>query len=406
MKNILHSDQAGNLNKVFPKKLQQKKLLIFGLFAFLLALADALPAYIRSSYMESFVGVSAVSWFYIAANLVAIVAILIFPKIINRLSNYLSAGFVISIFIFSLLGLSLSSTTLGVLLFFIIMQVTSYLIWINLDIFLESTSDDKTTGRTRTIYLTFKNLAWVFAPAISAWLVESKGYETTFFVSALVMIPFLIIFLLTRKQLKDTAIDAPKTPLRVALKETFKNKNLMAVYVAAGQLSIFLNAAVVFLPIHLHQNLGFSWSQLSIAFSIMLIPFLLVEIPAGILADKHIGEKELLTLGFLIIITCLAIFFISTSNNIWFWATILFISRIGVALIEAMRESYFFKNVDSHDIEKINIFRTAAPLGYVIASFISLLVLLFLPLEYVFIAIALFICLFTFPALIRMKDSL
>jgi len=406
MKNIPHSDQTGNLNKDFPRKTQQKKLLIFGLFAFLLALADALPAYIRSSYMESFVGVSAVSWFYIAANLVAIISILTFPKIINRLSNYLSAGVVISVFFFSLIGLSLSSSALSVFIFFIIMQVSSYLLWINLDIFLESNSDDQTTGRTRTIYLTFMNLAWVFAPAISAWLVESKGYEITFFISALVMIPFLIIFLFARKELKNTAIDAPKTPLRVAIKETIQNKNLLAIYVAAGQLSIFLNAAVVFLPIHLNQNLGFSWSELSIAFSIMLIPFLLIEIPAGILADKYIGEKELLTLGFLIIIACLAVFFTSTSNNIWFWATILFISRIGVALIEAMRESYFFKNVNTHDIEKINIFRTAAPLGYVIASFISLIILLFLPLEYVFIAVALFICLFTFPVLIRMKDSL
>lgn len=406
MRNILHPDQFGTPKKVSQKKTRQKTLIIFGLFAFLLSLADALPAYIRSSYMESFVGVSAVSWFYIASNFVSIAAILIFPKIIKRLSNYLSAGIIIIIFIFSLLGLSFSSTALCVFLFFIIMQMASYLLWINLDIFLESASDNETTGQTRTIYLTFMNLAWVLAPAISAWLVEIKGYEITFFVSALIMIPFLIIYLLTRQKLKNTTIDVPQTSLKVALKETVKNKNLLAIFVAAGQLTVFFNAAVVFLPIYLNQNLGFSWSELSIVFSIMLIPFLLVEIPAGILADKYIGEKELLTLGFLIIITCLAIFFMSTSRNIWFWATILFISRIGAALIEAMKESYFFKNVDAHDIEKINIFRIAPPLGYLVASFISLIVLLYLPLEYIFIITALFICLFTFPVLISMKDSL
>nr|BFD25354.1 MAG: hypothetical protein JST_6450 [Candidatus Parcubacteria bacterium] len=381
-------------------------MLIFCSFAFLLALADALPAYIRSSYMESFVGVSAVSWFYIAANLVAIIAILIFPKVIKRLSNYLSAGLMLAFFIFSLLGLGLSNTALGVFIFFIVMQVSSYLLWINLDIFLESNSDDQTTGRTRTIYLTFMNLAWVFAPSISAWLVEARGYEITFLISSLVMIPFLIIYLTNREKLKNTAVDAAHTPLKTAFKETFRNKNLRAIYVVAGQLSIFLNAAVVFLPIHLNQNLGFTWNELSIAFSIMLLPFLIVEIPAGILADKHIGEKELLTFGFLIIIASLAVFFTSTSTNIWFWTAILFTSRVGVALIEAMRESYFFKNVDAHDIEKINIFRTAAPLGYVVASLIALITLMFLPLEYIFIVIALFICLFTFPALISMKDSL
>lgn len=406
MKNILPLDQLGTLNNRSSKKSKTKNLVILCAFAFLLALADALPAYIRSSYMESFVGVSAVSWFYIAANLVAIITILIFPKVIKRLSNYVSAGLVLIIFILSLLGLSFASTALGVFLFFIIMQVSSYLLWINLDIFLESNSNDQTTGQTRTVYLTFMNLAWIFAPSISAWLVETRGYESTFFISALVMIPFLIIFLLNRQKLKNTATDAPHTPLKVALKETFQSKNLRAIYVAAGQLSIFLSAAVVFLPIHLNQNLGFSWSELSIAFSIMLLPFLIVEIPTGILADKYIGEKELLTLGFLIIIACLGFFFSSTSTNIWLWTAVLFISRVGAALIEAMRESYFFKNVDAHDIEKINIFRTAAPLGYVVASLISLIVLMFLSLEYIFIIIALFICLFTFPALINMKDSL
>lgn len=406
MKNILPLDQLGTLNNRSSKKSKTKNLVILCAFAFLLALADALPAYIRSSYMESFVGVSAVNWFYIAANIVAIITILIFPKVIKRLSNYVSAGLVLIIFILSLLGLSFASTALGVFLFFIIMQVCSYLLWINLDIFLESNSNDQTTGQTRTVYLTFMNLAWIFAPSISAWLVETRGYESTFFISALVMIPFLIIFLLNRQKLKNTATDAPHTPLKVALKETFQSKNLRAIYVAAGQLSIFLSAAVVFLPIHLNQNLGFSWSELSIAFSIMLLPFLIVEIPAGILADKYVGEKELLTLGFLIIIACLGFFFSSTSTNIWLWAAVLFISRVGAALIEAMRESYFFKNVDAHDIEKINIFRTAAPLGYVVASLISLIVLMFLSLEYIFIIIALFICLFTFPALINMKDSL
>lgn len=384
---------------------KNKRLAVLYALAFLLALAAALPAYIQSSYLETYVGVSLVSWFFIAANLTAIAAIFLFPKFIKRTSTYLASGLGALVFLLSFIGISLSTRALGIFLFFILMQVSAYLIWITLDIFLESSSTDNNTGRIRTMYFTFINLAYLISPSISAWIVNARGYEGVFLASAIVVVPFLIIYLLNRSNLKGKKVEVAGHSLRKSIKETVKNKNILAIYMAALQLTVFLNAANVFLPIYLHQNLGFTWSELSIAFSIMLIPFLIVEIPAGIIADKYLGEKEILTLGFLIILACLAVFFVSTSDNIWFWAGILFVSRIGVALVEAMRESYFFKNVNEHDVEKINIFRTSNPIGYILASAISLIVLVFLPLEYVFAATALFICCLVFPFLTMMKDS-
>jgi len=169
-------------------------------------------------------------------------------------------------------------------------------------------------------------------------------------------------------------------------------------------LNVFFNAVVIYIPIYLNRTLGFNWTELGLIFSIMLIPFLFVEIPAGFIADKYIGETEMFGVGYVIMIICLCIFAVSTSTNLWFWAAILFISRIGAALVEAMRESYFFKNVSNKDVDKINLFRTAIPFGYLIGSLISVVILIFLPIPYIFLATAIFIC-SAFPFLLTIKDT-
>jgi MFS family permease len=137
-------------------------------------------------------------------------------------------------------------------------------------------------------------------------------------------------------------------------------------------------------PIYLHQNLGFSWNQLGWMFSLMLIPFILVEIPAGIVADKYIGEKEMFYAGFAIMISCLCLFSVLESNNPWLWALLLFASRVGAALVEAMRETYFFKKISASDVDKINIFRATIPFGHVLGSLLGLVILLLLPINYIF----------------------
>jgi hypothetical protein len=53
------------------------------------------------------------------------------------------------------------------------------------------------------------------------------------------------------------------------------------------------------------------------------------------------------------------------------WAVLLFATRIGVAMLEILRDSYFYKRIDMDDIEIIDFFRTARPVGYMAAALIS-----------------------------------
>ena len=387
----------------FFKEKSNIGLLVLYVMSFFLALATALPAYVQSSYIESFVGLSAVNWFFIVANLVSIIMTLIFPSLIKKIGNYLTTGFIVSLFIISLIGLGLANSPYLIFLFFIIMQVTANLILINMDIFVEKFSKDSSTGETRTIYFTIINLAWILSPNLSAWLINLSGYYGIFLASAILLIPFLLILFIGRRQINER-FDYKKTDLKKTIIAMFKDSNLKNIFWLAMLLNVFYNATTIFIPIYLNRTIGFSWTELGLIFSLMLIPFLVVEIPAGIISDKYLGEKEMFYAGYSIIILCLVLFFTTTSHNLWLWAGLLFTSRIGAALVEAMRESYFFKKVDAGDIDKINIFRTTIPLGYIIGSIISLITLVFLPISYIFPITAIFIC-SAFFCLFFIKDT-
>lgn len=389
------------LNLFFWRK-PKSNLAILYLMAFFLALAGALPAYIQSSFIESYVGVSAVNWFFIAANLVSLFAILFFPLIIKKYGNYLSTGLVSVLFLLSLAGLGLNTKPLFIFLFFILMQVSINLIWINMDIFVKEFSKTADTGKIRGIYFTIINLAWIVSPSISGWIISLSDYYAVFLSSALVLFPFLLIFSIFGRKIYSRP--KYKTNVLKSFKSMFKNKDLSSVFWLATLLNVFFSVAVITIPIYLNHYLGFSWSEIGLAFSIMLIPFLIVEIPAGFIADKYLGEKEMFALGFFIIIACLTVSMLTNSTNIWLWTIILFTGRVGAALVEAMRESYFFKKVSSRDVDKINIFRAALPLGYLIGSLLTIVSLIFWPINYVFLIAAIFIC-SAFPFILNMKDT-
>ena len=141
---------------------------------------------------------------------------------------------------------------------------------------------------------------------------------------------------------------------------------------------------VIYTPIYLHEYLNFGWDKIGIIFSIMLIPFVILEFPLGKLSDK-IGEKKILIAGFIVsILSILAIPFINEPRLI-FWAGILFATRVGAATIEVLSESYFFKVVSEENADAISFFRNTTPLSYIIAPLLAVPVLLFVPsFEYLF----------------------
>lgn len=379
-----------------PKTINQKKvkmfkdsnLLLLYFLGLVLAVSAALPAYAQSNFLNNFVSLKTLSLFFIIANAITVLCVIAFPKTIKSLSNFVTTKITVALFGASLLSLSLVDGPTSAFWSIIFFTVASNLLWINMDILVETFSKNASTGTIRTVYFTFINLGWIISPTLSSRLIELSGYQLIFVVAAFLTVPVFFILSKQKDNLKREAKYHHENFYSV-LKNTWKNKNLRGIFFIALLLQIFYNTAVVYLPIYLHQNLGITWGDLGLMFSIMLIPFLIFEIPAGIIADKYLGEKEFLFSGFLILIISLLLFFFVKTTNFWAWAGILFFSRIGASLVEAMRESHFFKLVDAKDISYINLFRTASPVGYIIGPVLAVIILAMLPINYIFLAIAL-----------------
>lgn len=382
---------------------KKKSLILLYLLGTILAIANALPAYIQSNFLGQILSLSWVSIFFASANLITVFAIIFFPKVIKKIGNIAATEIVLFFFIFALLGMSLANQPIVIFLAFILLSVASNLIWINMDILVESFSDDSSTGLTRTIYFTAINLGWIIAPSLSSYLIEIGDYYWVFIAAAICLVPFLVILIKNSRSLRDRG-SYQSHPIIPTLKKLWKNHNLRGIFFIALLLNLFFSSAVVYIPIYLHQNLGFDWSILGIMFSVMLLPFIIFEIPAGWLADKYWGEKEIMGTGLSIIILALFMFFVVREANPWIWGGLLFLSRVGASLVEAMRESYFFKIVSAKDIQYINFFRTTGPLGYLLGTLLAILILDFYPLQYLFLFIAL-IMTSSFLFLYIIKDS-
>ncbi len=373
------------------KKTNLKKrlsLIILYFLGLLLAISSALPAYLQSNFLNEFISLKSLGYFFMAANTITLFCILSFPKLIKKLSNFFLTKIVLIVHAVSLLGMVIANNPASALLATILFTVATNLLWINMDVLIETFSSNSSTGRTRTIYFTFINIGWILSPSLSSYLIKLGNYQLSFFVAAFLVIPVFLIFLYQGRHLKDK-VAYSKEKLLTAIKKTWINKNLRGIFFVALLLQLFFSTAVVYVPIYLFQTIGIGWANLGIMFSIMLVPFLIIEIPAGIIADKYIGEKEILYLGFFILAASLFLFFYLKTDAFWIWTATLFLSRVGAALIEAMRETYFFKIVDAKDVGYINIFRTATPLGYILGSGIAIITLSFMPLNYFFLIVAL-----------------
>jgi len=372
------------------KKIELKKrlsLIILYFLGLLLAVSSALPAYLQSNFLNDFVSLRSLGYFFIIANFLTLFCIFYFPRLIKKLSNFFLTKVVLIVHAVSLLGMVIANSPLSALLATVLFTIATNLLWINMDVLIETFSSNSSTGRTRTIYFTFINIGWILSPSLSGYLISLGNYQLSFLVAAFLTIPVFLIFMYQGRRLKDKVIFSTEK-LSTVIKRTWTNKNLRGIFFIALLLQLFFSTAVVYVPIYLFQTMGIGWADLGLMFSIMLIPFLLIEIPAGIIADKYIGEKEILYLGFFILAVSLFLFFYLKTDAFWIWTAALFLSRIGAALIEAMRETYFFKIIDAKDVGYINIFRATAPLGYILGSGLAILILAFMPLNYFFLVVA------------------
>lgn len=357
------------------------------LLGFLFAFHVALPTYINSSFLNVYISEKLVGIIYIIASIFTILCFLLIPFVLKKFGNYKTALFLVIFEMIALLGLAFLNSALWLIVLFILNLIAIPLMYFLTDIFLENYSSNQATGKIRGIYLTSVNLAWAISPLVSGLILASNNYSKIYLVSFLFLIPVAIILLTSLSNFKDSKYQA--THVWRTIKVIWRDKNLLNIVMANWLLFFFYSWMIIYTPLYLYKNIGFSWAQIGITFSIMLLPFVLFQFMLGRLADKQWGEKELLCLGFIIIALSTGFLSFFHSNNIFLWAAILFITRIGASIIEVMCDTYFFKKVDSLNANVISFYRMSSPLAYIFAPLFAVIMLNFFSfdIEYLFLVL-------------------
>ena len=341
---------------------------IIYLAGFLISVPIALTSYINSSLLEIYVDKYFLGIIYMLASLITIIGMAKMPKILTRLGNRKSTLLFCLIFLASLILMGLGGKGFIVIPAFIFYFVSVNLIFATLDIFIEDFSKNSPVGGIRGVYLTIINFAWVIAQMMSGSVIAKSSLPGIYLLSALFVSLVCIIFSLFLRDFKDPQYE--KVPILRTIIFFWRNRNIAKIYLITLILRFFYAWMIIYTPIYMHEYIGFDWSQIGIIFSIMLLPFIILELPLGILSDR-IGEKKMLLLGFSIMALSVLVIPLITEPIFWIWALILFTTRIGAATIEVMNESYFFKIVKEEYANEISFFRNAPSISYIIAPLLA-----------------------------------
>ncbi len=357
------------------------------LLGFISALHYSIPIYTNSSFLGTFFSEKNLGLLYSLSSLSIIIGLLLTHWMFRHFKTYSAVMTFILVQFFVTYGIALVTGTadvpgtsslinglvgthapliIGIL--FVLNTILGTLIGFVIDIIVEANSTHATTGIVRGIFLTAFNFGWIVAPIIGTSLVgESNNYPLVYVASAIMLIPLAYILRKNFRHFHDsryTELSVSKT-----LRSILIHPDLRKIFGANIILNIFYAWMVIYTPIYLHTNLGFAWDDIGVILTFALLPFILFEIPLGKLADKKLGEKELMTLGFIITAgATMALPFIP--STVFWWSTLLFITRVGASTAELMLEIYFFKKIALKDMTELSLYRTTRQIAFIVTPFI------------------------------------
>jgi MFS family permease len=384
------------MNNLNPEK---KKLLVVGFVVTLLySLHLAIPLYINSTLLAKYFPKENINLIYILSGIFSLFFAIYISKFVKKYHNYNTTLAIMLVdFVFTLL-LGISQNIYVVGFSFIITAITISALYITLNLFIEEFSDHRDEGVVRGIFLTLLNTGILLSPLIAASALANIGFSGVYIVSAIVLIPMSILI---RHYYKNVSEPKYKNiSFRRGILETLRDKNIFGVMSAMFALECFYLTLVIYLPLFLLQNTNISMTTyLGVIMPFVLIPFVVLPYQMGMLADKKTGEKEFLLLGLGIISICLFLIPFIDSNSLFLWGGLLFISRVGAAILETMIFTYFFKKTEKSDAGLVALFgnmRTIATIAVPIVG--AILLYLSGKIDYVFIAVALFVACTIIPA--------
>ncbi|MAZ30414.1 hypothetical protein CL655_04010 [bacterium] len=353
----------------------------------LINLQAFLVAYSNSTYLEQFTTAEVVGLLYTVGSCLSILIFLFISRILKKVGNTKFTLSIAAILLFSLLVMGTSTFTPFIITFFVIFLVASPLLYMSLDVFSESLigNNEASTGSRRGLALSLMSLAGAAGPLLVALLVgdNDANLTRTYLAASVAGVAFMTLTLVHFRQFKDPKYKEVR--IMHTLQTFFAVRDMRNAFLTHLSLQMFFAWTIIYIPLYLATEIGFSWDKIGTIVGLGLFAYVVCEWPIGWLADRAWGEKELMASGFLLLIVTTASITFLSATTIWPWVALMFINRVGAALVEVTTESYFFKHTKGTDANLISFFRLTRPLGMVIGSLVGSAALLYLPFNLIFV---------------------
>lgn len=339
--------------------------------------------FINSTYLKGILSETSVGYLYMAGAVINILLYLGIPYFLRKQGNFRMSILLLTLEALALIGLSFATAPWAIITLFIIHSAVGPLLFYTLDIFLEKFAAPEEMGSMRGIYLTMQNIPPIITPFIAGLiLTKPSNYWIIYLIAAAFLVPLAIILTSYFKKFKDQEYYV--LHIKEAAQRFYNKKNVFDIFLDHCLLHLFYGVTVIYLPIYLADHIGFSWSSIGIIFSIMLLPFVLFQIPIGNLEDKYHDEKHVLVIGFYIMAATFMVIPFVQEASIVVWILLLFTSRIGASLVEVSSESYFFKHIHSDNAGFIGFFRMTRALPFLVSPILMTISVTFFEFKYIF----------------------
>lgn len=351
---------------------RNKLLVVTYMLTLLFALHYGIPLYATSSYLHQYFGASWVSALYMIGSMGALFMSMSVAKYIKRFHTYqFTAGLVVAEIVTTIL-FALSDNIFLIALFFIIHFTLQSLLYVCLNVFVESFSKHAETGSIRGLFLALFNMGILISPLVGGSLLSRGSFAALYIVAAIILIPFLYFLHKYLSHVKEPAYHT--IDMAGAFKVAWRNRNIRAALISVLIVQCFYAVMIIYSPLYL-ATIGVPLTiYLSFILPLALIPLVLLPYELGLLADTRFGEKEILIIGLLILVVTTFLCVIVTSSDPRIWMLIFLVSRIGASFVETMAYTYYFKKVGPEDTSLTALFSNAYGVATIVVGAVGIAV--------------------------------
>jgi MFS family permease len=333
---------------------KNKLLVVSYLLTLLYALHYGIPLYATSSYLHQYFNSSTVSMLYMLGSFAALLGSMSVAKYMRKFHTYSFTAALVVGEIAATIAFGVSNNPLFIGLFFIAHFLLQTLLFICLNVFIESFSKHAETGSIRGLFLTLLNIGILISPIIGGAILSVASFSALYITASCMLIPFLFLVRMYLYHVEEPAYESIN--MMQAFRKAWQNRNIRAALIAEFVVQCFYAVMIIYSPLYL-ATIGIPLTvYMALIIPFALTPLVVLPYELGYLADTRFGEKELLIGGLLILALTVFLCVIVTVPNPTIWILILLVSRIGAACVETMAFTYYFKKVGPEDASLTALF--------------------------------------------------